>query len=215
MELIFSTKSSRGKVTKNARVLSNDSTRTSINIDFTANIIMPADTLQKIVPTPWVLGFNSDTTKHVVSLENKGKAPVNLKMVNLPFDEVTAKIKDETIKVKKTGKLEFAWKGAKPEYDINHTLTFVAEGGDTTRFSIPYVIKGEKGVRPPPPKPAVAQKQAAQSTAPNKPMMATEKGMKPLPGNGPAVPPGKLPKPVKADTTKSEKPVSTTPWPPK
>jgi hypothetical protein len=180
VELVFNTRS-KGKVSKNARISSNDSTRASITIDFSANIVADPDTVSAIRFTPPQLAFSKDTTKYSVVVQNFDSVQVKLSQVGRSTDGVTAKIKNEIIKAGKTGKLDFVWVGTAPEYDASHVLSFDTGIKGVSRFSVPYTVRGMKGPKPgtvaqkaPPPN---AKGQAGQTTAVNqKPVFVDEKG---------------------------------------
>jgi hypothetical protein len=150
VELIFGTKTSRGRVSKNAKITCNDTSQASLTIDFAANVIFDPDTISNIRFNPQQLTFSKDTSKCVVTIENFDSLQVNLAMIGLPVDDISAKVKNAAIKKGKNTKLEFEWKGTAPEYDTNHILTFETGLPDkeSARFSIPYTIRGTKGPKP-------------------------------------------------------------------
>ncbi len=146
MELIFNTRASRGRVAKNAKITSNDAAKPSFSIDFTAQIIPEPDTISALRYSPAKLEFDKDSRKMTVTVENHDSTAAKLGMLGSMADDVTAKIKDDVIKAGKTGKLEFQWKGdTLPEYNEEHVITFETGIRGINRFSIPYVIKGQKG----------------------------------------------------------------------
>jgi hypothetical protein len=180
VELIFNTKA-KGKVSKNARISSNDSTRASITIDFTANIVGDPDTLSSIRMTPAQLAFSKDTTKYSLVVQNMDSVQAKVVQVGTSPDGVSAKIKNGIIKAGTSGKVEIDWKGTQPEYDSNHVLSFDTGIKGVSRFSVPYTIRGLKGPKPG----TVAQKptanavksQAGQTTTTGqKPIFVDEKG---------------------------------------
>ncbi|HBC47429.1 MAG TPA: hypothetical protein DEO84_03635 [candidate division Zixibacteria bacterium] len=144
--LVFNTKTSRGKVSKNAKITSNDITQVSLTIDFAANIVVAPDTVSDIRLEPYKMVFSKDTARNFITVDNLDSLPVNLTMIGSPVDGVKTKVKNANIKKGESSKLEFDWKGSVPEYDDNHVITFetgIPKG--VTRFSIPYTIKGTKG----------------------------------------------------------------------
>jgi hypothetical protein len=146
VELIFNTRASRGRVNKNAKITSNDTAKPSFSIDFTAQIIPEPDTISAVRYSPTRLEFDKDSRKMTVTVENHDNTATKLGILGSMADDVTAKIKDDVIKAGKTGKLEFQWKGdTLPEYDEEHVITFETGIRSIHRFSIPYVIKGQKG----------------------------------------------------------------------
>jgi hypothetical protein len=180
VELIFNART-KGKVSKNARISSNDSTRASITIDFAANIVGDPDTSSTVRFTPEQLAFSKDTTKYTVVVQNLDSVQVKVTPVGTSMDGVNAKIKNEFIKAGKSGKLEFEWAGTAPEYDTNHVLAFDTGIKGVSRFSIPYTIRGLKGPKPGTvPQhgaPVTAKPQIGQTTATNqKPVFVDEKG---------------------------------------
>jgi hypothetical protein len=209
VELIFGTKTSKGRVSKNAKITCNDTSRASLTIDFAANIISDPDTISNIRFNPQQLTFSKDTTKCSVTVENLDSLQVNLVMAGLPLDGINAKVKNAAIKKGKTAKLEFEWKGTPPEYDTNHVLTFATGLPDkeSARFSIPYTIRGTKG-----PKPGTTPQHAAPITA-----KGAQNIGKPN-STGQITPPegqGKILKQVTPDSINVEKQLPSTKWPPK
>jgi hypothetical protein len=209
VELIFGTKTSRGRITKNAKITCNDSTRASLTIDFVANIIFDPDTVSNVRFSPQQIAFSKDTTKCSVTVANHDSLQVNLAMAGLPLDGINAKVKNAAIKKGKTTKLEFEWKGTAPEYDTNHVLTFETGLPDKegARFSIPYTVRGTKG-----PKPGTTPQHAAPITAKSAPNAGKPNS------TGQITPPegkGKILKQVTPDSINVEKQLPNTKWPPK
>ncbi len=209
VELIFGTKTSRGRITKNAKITCNDSTRASLTIDFAANVILDPDTVSVVKYTPQQITFSKDTTKCAVTVANNDSLQANLVMVGIPVDNISAKVKNSAIKKGKNTKIEFEWKGTEPEYDANHVLTFATGLPDkeSARFSVPYTIRGTKG-----PKPATKPQNSA-------PIKAKDLGKTAVPGTvGQVQPPGVSVKPLKQitpDSINTVKPMPNTKWPPK
>ncbi len=163
VELVFNTRTSKGKVTKNARVTSNDSTMAAFSIDFVATIVPTPDTISALrIDAPRV-AFEKDSTKYEVMVENHDSSMVHLALAARPLDDIKADIKDDSIKPGKKGKIEFEWEGkTAPEFDVTHVVTFDTGLKGIPRFSVPYIVKGTKGPKPvvvpqkaqnPPPKP--------------------------------------------------------------
>jgi hypothetical protein len=147
--LVFNTKTSSGRVSKNARITSNDTSQASLTIDFAANIVAAPDTFSAIRLDPHQMVFSKDAARNTITVENLDSLPVNLTMIGSPADGIKTKVKNTNIKKGESSKLEFEWKGSVPEYDANHVITFetgIPQG--ITRFSIPYTIKGTKGPKP-------------------------------------------------------------------
>jgi hypothetical protein len=202
VELIFNTKTSKGKINKNARIMSNDSTRSSVTIDFAGNITISPDTISLIRLAPEQLQFAKSAKKAAVNIENHGGSQIKLSMVGVPSDNIKLKSGDAAIEGGSSKRLEFEWKGKTPEYDVGHVLTFETGDLSVSRLSIPYTIKGEKGPKPGPvsahsaAKPANPVINPAKPSGPeNKPAMGNQKG--------------------KSDSTKTVNPLPGTPWPPK
>jgi hypothetical protein len=210
VELIFNTRISKGKITKNAKISSTDSSRASVSIDFSGTIVADSDSVAIVHLMPAKMNFNQDTTKYSVLLNNKGSSDIQLIMIGKPGADVLAKGKSSVVKGNKSAKLEFEWKGKKPEYDINHTITYETGSTITPRFSIPYTIIGEKGPRPPAPSRHVEIPKGSQPPpyeSSNRMPVATQNGLKPKP-----VTPNFE---SNADSLKGDRPVPATQWPPK
>lgn len=210
MELIFGTKTTKGKISKNARISCNDSVRAAITIDFSANIVISPDTLSNLRFSPDQLVFSKDKAKFSVKVENFDSSEVRLTQVGPLLDGVSAKIKNQQVKAGKNTTLEFAWKGKAPEFDANHVATFDTGLKGIPRFSIPYVVMGTKG-----PKPGTTPAHGSPNIA--KPNPNAEK-----PGSKTAGQPGNATnekenlKQVSPDSVKLEKPLpGTQQWPPK
>jgi hypothetical protein len=200
VELVFQSRTAKGKITKNARILSNDSTRTSVTIDFTANIFTDPDTISLVRFIPSILEFNKESKKYAVNVENRGESQLKLSLVNSPSDDIKVKFKEGLLEGGDSRKIEFEWKGSTPEYDVAHGLTFATGDIGVARFTVPYTIKGEKG-----PRPGKTPEHAKKPTTnPNQPL--------PPKGAG-AVPAADLKS--KVDTTKVVEPLPAASWPPK
>ena len=157
VELIYDTHTYKGKVSKNAKVITND---TTLTIDLAADVFSSPDSVSKIRFTPDKVEFNKDdkTDKQTVIIQNLGNAKMELTEITNPIDNMKLKIKDDQIKPGKTGKIEFEWKGDYPKSDLASTITFETALDSMPRFTVPYVIKGtEPPPRPIPPKPVVSQ----------------------------------------------------------
>jgi hypothetical protein len=201
VELIFNTRTSKGRVQKNATITSNDSSRASITIDFVAFIFPDSGDVSKVKFTPSKLEFNNALKKSVVTVLNDSGPEVRLKMANFPADtDIKVKVKDDDIKAGKKGKLEIEWAGQQPEYDISHVVTFETNSTPIARFSIPYTIKGIKGPQPITPPHAAAQNPLPPNGSPDQNPPITR-------------PPAQLK--VKTDSVHVPKPIPPTNWPPK
>ena len=200
VELVYGTKTAKGKVNKNARIMSNDSTRAIVTIDFAGFIVVSPDTSSLIRVAPEQLSFDKASKKGSAVVENHSGATINLNMVSRPRDDIKYKFDNKPISGGDSKKLEFEWKGKAPEYDYNGVFTFETGDASINRVSVPYTIKGEKGPKP----------------LPGHGAPATAKQIIP-----PAVKPNNPPRPVmgnqngKADSAKTVNPIPGTPWPPK
>lgn len=202
VELIFGTKTTKGKVTKNAVITSNDSSRATLTIDFAATVVPDSGNLSKVKINPGRMDISNDIKKLVVTVQNDSGTDVRLAMLAPPIDAgLIAKIKDSDIKVGKTGKIEFEWKGKEPEYDIAHVVTFETNNPAAPRFSIPYFIKGTKG-----PKPGTQPQHATAKTPEQKPSTIQQKTV------GSKQP---IQNKIQTDTTNARKAIAPTNWPPK
>jgi hypothetical protein len=209
VELIFSTKTTKGKISKNARISCNDSVRAAITIDFSANILPNPDSLSSVKINPDQIFFSKDTTKAEVKVENLDSNQVQLTQVgSLPYG-VSAKIKNSPVKSGKSALLQFTRKGEAPEYDANYVATFDTGIKSVARFSVPYTVRGTKG-----PKPGAVPSHGAPATV--KPTTAGEKTPN-TPGQmRNATSEKENLKQVSPDSVKLEKPLpGTQQWPPK
>ena len=148
VELIFNTRAVSGKVTKNARITSSDSSRANVTIDFSASIFTNPDTLSPVRATPDQLVFGEDSKKLSVEIQNYGKIPAKLNLAERAPDEFKLKYKKDLLKPGDKRKIEIEWKGILLEHDINRSFTFEIGGMGVSRLSIPYTLKGEKGPEP-------------------------------------------------------------------
>jgi len=223
VELVFNTRTGRSKATKTARVLSNDSTRASISIDFTCNIVPDTDSLTAITIAPRIVEFSAKSKKQTVQIQNRGQAGIELTMIGGIADEIEAKLKDKSVGGGKKGKLVMEWRGDRPEYDENHTLTVETGNKSLSRFSIPYVIKGEKGPQPgSQPKQGEVKKSpppqaATQSSAAKKPEATGANKQVIIPSTQytrPKTQVGNKPDTASVKSKPEENPMEGTAWPP-
>jgi len=184
VELIFNTRAVRGKVTKSARVSSNDSTRTSVAIDFTTTVMVEPDTASMITFLPNTVVLSESSKKQEVRVQNRSRAQIELAVAGTIPEGIEGKIKDKTVAGGKTGRMTFQWQGESPEYDENKTVTIETGAADASRFSIPLTIKGEKGPKPgsQPQHGAVTNPPTQQTTAGSPPAkQATQSGRSQVP----------------------------------
>jgi hypothetical protein len=230
VELIFGTKTSKGRISKNARISSSDSARAAITIDFNANIVSDPDTASTVRFKPSQMFFGKDTTKYVIMVENFDSTQVNLSQAGFLGDGVAVKIKGPAIKPGKTTKIEIAWKGKAPEYDDNYVASFDTGLKNIPRFSVPYTVRGTKGpkpgavaqhlappIKPPEPgKPAVINPPPTGQVPPVKPPQTTSATGQTA-GNQPNGTSEKsdLLKQANPDSVKADKPQPGQPWPPR
>lgn len=185
VELVFNTKGVRNKVTKSARISSNDSTRTSVAIDFTTTVMVDPDTTSLITFLPMTVQLSESSKKQEVRVQNRSRAQIELAVAGAIPEGIEAKIKDKTVSGGKTGRMTFQWQGDSPEYDENRTVTIETGAADVSRFSIPLTIKGEKGPKPgsQPQHGAVTNLPAPQTTAGSPAAkQATQSGRSQVPG---------------------------------
>ena len=152
VELIYDTHTYKGKIDKNARVMTND---TTLSIDLAADVFSSPDTMSLIRYSTDKLEFDKDANqnKQTVLIENHSSARLEITQATDALDNMRLKIKDDNIKPGKTGKLEFEWKGDYPKADLSHSVTFATSLDSMPRFTLAYVIKGtEPPPRPIPPK---------------------------------------------------------------
>ena len=183
VELVFNTRASKGKVNKNARLTCNDSTKAAVTLDFLANIVPDSDSVSTVRFSPGAFTFAKDSTKYAVVIQNYDSSMVYLKQASRPTDDIEVKIKNDKIKTSKSGKIEFAWKGETPEFDLNRVITFDTGTKGTPRFSVAYTIRGTKGPKPPAP---------PQHPAPQKPPTRASRAPFPLSGAPPWPTPSSL-----------------------
>jgi hypothetical protein len=155
VELIFNTRTYKGKMTKSAKVTTNDTTQANLSIDFSVNVFPGPDTGSLIRLLPDQVRFGKDTTKQTVQVENLSNSSLNVAMIDNVTDNIRYKIKSKEIKPGQTGILEFEWRGGEvPKYDVNRSITFSTALDSIPYFSIPYTIKGTE----PTPTPVAAKK---------------------------------------------------------
>jgi hypothetical protein len=200
VELVFGTKTSKGKINKNARIMSNDSTRAAVTIDFAAFIVIAPDTSSLVRVVPDQLQFDSKTKKGSAMVENHSGTPIKLDMISKTRDDFKYKLDSKPLSGGDSRKLEFEWKGKTPEFDANGVFTFETGDMNVSRISLPFTIKGEKGPKPLPghgsePAKTTAKKMPAVANPSAKPLMGNQQG--------------------KTDSTKTINPIPGTPWPPK
>lgn len=192
VELIYDTHTSKGKVSHNARVMTND---TTLSIDLAADVFSSPDTLSLIRYSPDKLEFDKDAkqNKQTVLIENHSGARLEITQATDPLDNMKLKIKDDNIKPGKTGKLEFEWKGDYPKADLAHSVTFATGLDSMPRFTLGYVIKGTE----PPPRPIPPQTITRTPNVDKQTTMQMNTQQKPVGDNGTVT----QPKPIQAPPT--------------
>jgi hypothetical protein len=191
VELIYDTHTYKGKVDKNARVMTND---TTLTVDLAADVYMSPDTLSLIRFSPDKLEFDKDANrnKQTVTIENHSNSKLEITQSTVPLDNMKLKIKDDNIKPGKTGRVEFEWKGDYPKADLAHSVTFQTGLDSMPRFTLGYVIKGTE----PPPRP-IPPKDITRAPNSDKPTMQMNTQQNPVTGNGAMT----QPKPIQAPPT--------------
>jgi hypothetical protein len=195
-------------IKKSANVMSNDSLLLTLPINFSGKVVADTDTVSTIVFGPNIIEFTPQSRKHEITFDNvKDSVDLNIRQIGYVVDNFTIKAPGKPIEPGKKGKIEVEWKGDLPEYDIERSITFETGSIATPRFSVAYSIKGIKGPRPAPVKPAKPQ-QAKAGTSPNSPM---SKGgaVRSTTSSRPAA------APARADSIKRENPLDQKNWPPK
>jgi hypothetical protein len=168
VELIFDTKTSRGKTVKNAQINSNDPVNGSERIDFSCTVFADSGYFRPVIVTPSKLEFDAHTTKFNVTIQNDTGSTLALRIVDAPAKDVIVKIKNNTIQVGKRGEMALEWKGTEPEYDINSVITLETGTELLPRISIPYTIKGQKGQKAPEKHQQVTETSSSIQTASSK-----------------------------------------------
>jgi len=144
-------------VKKSATVSSNDQTQSRLSINFTSRIIPDSDTVSTIAFGPRLIEFSPDNRKAEIEFENiDDSLSLTATQIGYLMDDFNIDIPKKPLKPGKKDKIMVEWKGEKPEYDVDRSLTFDTGSQENSRFSVSYTIKGVKG-----PKQAPAKSHAA------------------------------------------------------
>jgi hypothetical protein len=149
IELIFTTGSNKGTVSKNARVTTNDTIVGPISISFKVDAAVPGDSAYLLTAQPYQLDFGPIEAKHRPKLEtkitNQSQEEMELSIVAFPPDYFKkVELSDDDLKPGDDTKLKVELNRNREEEQFRKTITIEGKSKKNTdkfRFTIP-VIKG-------------------------------------------------------------------------
>ncbi len=142
MELRFSTRSYKSKISKSATIYSNDLSDSQVRIRISAQVDPEPDTTLPFSYTPNSLQFTQDQKKLNVVFSNKSKRTMYLKAVGGSHGDLVVKMGDMKIDSGEDKEVEFSWKGEFEKENIEQSITFDVSASQTERVTIPFVVQG-------------------------------------------------------------------------
>ncbi len=149
MELTFKTRNYKTKVTKAATIHTNDLTLSQVKIRVSAHVDPAPDTTLPYVYSPDKLEFTQDDKKFEVIVTNTSDRDLRLSQIGDTYDGLSVKLDKDSLKPGKRAKIKFKWTGEFEKENLERSSTFYITGSGSTRFSVPFIVKGTD---PTPPK---------------------------------------------------------------
>jgi hypothetical protein len=146
LRLIANTRNCGGSFSYHTTISCNDPSRASLAIYLKANILHDYNPALPVRFEPERIAFQGDKSRYAVKAENLDSSAVRLVQLDWLGDKLRADIKERVIKPGKSTAFVFRWMSDTQDYDENIIATFETE--NSTRFSIPFIILGEKGQNP-------------------------------------------------------------------
>lgn len=142
MELTFKTRTYKTKLNKAATINTNDLTQSKVKIRVSAQVDAVPDTTLPYTYMPNKLEFSQDEKKLEVILTNTGDQKLQLTQVGDTYEGLSMKLDDDSLKPGKKTKIKFKWNGEFQKENFERSVTFVVTGSGSTRFSVPFIVKG-------------------------------------------------------------------------
>ncbi len=149
VELTFKTRTYRTKITKAATIHSNDLTQSKLKIKVSAQVDPAPDTTLPFTYTPDKLEFSQDDKTFKVIITNTSDEKLRLSQVGDNYDGLSVELDKDSLKPGKEAKIKFKWTGEFEKENLERSSTFHVIGSGSTRFSVPFIVKGTD---PTPPK---------------------------------------------------------------
>lgn len=156
VELTFKTRTYKTKISKSATINTNDLTQSNVKIRVSAHIDPVPDTTLPYTYMPDKLEFTQEEKKLEVVFTNNSDQKLHLTRVGDTYDGLSMKLGKDSLKPGKKTKIKFEWIGEFGKENFERSMTFVVTGSGSTRFSVPFVVKGTD---PTPPKKPIRKKQ--------------------------------------------------------
>ena len=142
VELTFKTRSYKTKITKAATINTNDLTQSNVKIRVSAHVDAVPDATLPFAYTPDKLEFSQDEKKLEVVITNTGDQKLHLTRVGDTYEGLSMKLDDDSLKPGKKTRIKFKWNGEFQKENFERSVTFVVTGSGSTRFSVPFIVKG-------------------------------------------------------------------------
>lgn len=142
MELTFKTRTYKTKISKSATINTNDLTQSNVKIRVSAHIDPVPDTTLPYNYAPDKLEFTQEEKKFEMVFTNTSDQKLHLTMVGDTYDGLSMKLDKDSLKPGKKTKIKFEWIGEFGKENFARSMTFVVTGSGSTRFSVPFVVKG-------------------------------------------------------------------------
>jgi hypothetical protein len=142
VELTFSTRKYKRKVSKSAVIYSSDLADSQVRIRVSAQVDPEPDTTLPFTYSPNSLQFTQEDKELDVVFSNKTDRTMYLKSVGDTYDDLKMKMDDMRIKAGEDKKIEFSWTGEFERENIERSITFDISASSTERVTIPFVVEG-------------------------------------------------------------------------
>lgn len=142
MELTFNTRTYKTKLNKSATIKTNDHAQSDVKIRVSAQVDAVPDTTLPYTYMPAKLEFTQDEMKSEVVLTNTGDQKLHLTQVGDTYEGLSMKLDDDSLKPGKKTRIKFEWNGEFQKENFERSVTFVVTGSESSRFSVPFIVKG-------------------------------------------------------------------------
>lgn len=129
---------------KYATIYSNDPDQPTVKIHFSTVVDPMPDTNLTFKFTPSKTSLSKESKKSKIVIENNGDSNLYIESLSPQIDGLAFKIKGKKVKPGKKSEIRFEWKGEFEKENIEQSMTFLAygDGVDSTRFTLPVLVKG-------------------------------------------------------------------------
>ncbi len=142
---------------KYATIYSNDPDKPTVKIHLATVVDPMPDTNLAFTFAPSKTSLSKESKKSKIVIENNGDSKIYIESLSPQIDGLAFKIKGNKVKPGKKSEIRFEWKGEFEKENIERSMTFLAygDGVDSTRFTLPVLVKG---TNPTPPRVAKSRK---------------------------------------------------------